>query len=331
MRILVTGGAGFIGSHLVRALLGRGDEVAVLDNFETGKRENLDGVSERIRLTEGSLADPAAVRAALAGVDAVLHQGALPSVPKSLERPLDTHMANAFGTLNLLEQCRHLGVDRLVYAASSSAYGDQEAEFKVETLTPRPLSPYAIQKLAGEYYCRVYNGLFGIKTVGLRYFNVFGPRQDPKSTYAAVIPAFVTRMLAGRSPTVHGDGLQSRDFTYIRNVIEANLAALRAPEAACGRIYNAACGESTSLLGLIEMINGILGTAIEPEHVPARAGDVKHSCADTRAATAAFGYEASVKIRDGLAETVAWYRENTREFCILRARTQLDAIGGLPP
>ncbi len=313
MRILVTGGAGFIGSHLVRALLARGDEVAVLDNFETGKRENLQPVADRIRLVEGSLADPKAVQAALEGVDGVLHQGALPSVPKSLERPLDTHMANAFGTLNLLEQCRQLGVGRLVYAASSSAYGDQEAEFKVETLTPRPLSPYAIQKLAGEYYCKVYHGLFGIQTVGLRYFNVFGPRQDPKSTYAAVIPAFVTRMLRGESPVVHGDGLQSRDFTYIRNVIQANLAALEAPASACGRIYNAACGQSTTLLGLIGMINEILGTEIRPRHIDGRAGDVKHSCADTAAAGEALGYTALVDVRQGLEETVAWYREQASE------------------
>lgn len=309
-RILVTGGAGFIGSHLVRAVLDRGDACAVLDNFETGSRANLVEVEDRIDLVEGSLTDPDAVARALEGVDGVLHQGALPSVPKSLERPLETHMANAFGTLNLLEGCRRLGVERLVYAASSSAYGDQDADYKVETLTPIPLSPYAVQKLCGEYYCKVYNGLFGLRTVGLRYFNVFGARQNPRSQYAAVLPAFVTRMLRGERPIIYGDGLQSRDFTYIGNVVDANLRALEAPEAACGQVYNAACGDSISLLRLVELINDALGTDLQPIHEPARAGDVKHSRADTRAARAALGFEADISIAEGLAETIAFYREH---------------------
>lgn len=307
-RILVTGGAGFIGSHLVREALGRDHECVVLDNFATGSRANLAEVRERITLVEGSLTDPDAVARALEGVDAVLHQGALPSVPKSVEKPLETHMANAFGTLNLLEGCRRQGVGRLVYAASSSAYGDQAVEYKVETLTPMPLSPYAIQKLCGEYYCQVYHSLFGLKTVGLRYFNVFGARQNPRSQYAAVVPAFVTRMLRGDRPIIFGDGHQSRDFTYIGNVVAANFKALEAPDEACGRIYNAACGESISLLELIAKINGSLGTDIEPIHEPERAGDVKHSCADTGAAKAAFGFEAEISVEQGLAETIAFYR-----------------------
>lgn len=315
-RVLVTGGAGFIGSHLVRALLARGDEVVVIDNFETGQRANLTEVADRIRLVEGSIADAAAVADALEGVDAVLHEAALPSVPKSLERPVDTHRANVVGTLTLLEGCRRLGVRRFVYAASSSAYGDHAAEAKSEELEPRPKSPYAVQKLAGEYYCRVFHALYGLETVALRYFNVFGARQNPRSQYAAVVPAFVTRMLAGEPPVVHGDGLQSRDFTYIDNVIEANLAALRAPAAACGRVYNAACGDSITLLRLVASINEILGTSIEPQHVEARAGDVRHSRADVSAAAEALGFRAAVSVEDGLRETVAWYaarREDTQQ------------------
>jgi UDP-glucose 4-epimerase len=313
-RVLVTGGAGFIGSHLVRALLARGDEVVVIDNFETGLRANLADVAARIRLVEGSVADAAAVADALDGVDAVLHQAALPSVPKSLERPVDTHRANVVGTLTLLEGCRRMGVGRFVYAASSSAYGDHAAESKSEDLEPRPKSPYAVQKLAGEYYCRVFHALYGLQTVALRYFNVFGARQNPKSQYAAVVPAFVTRMLAGLPPIVHGDGLQSRDFTYIDNVIEANLAALRAPASACGRVYNAACGDSITLLRLVASINEILGTSIEPQHVEARAGDVRHSRADVSAAAEALGFRAAVSVDDGLRETVAWYAARREDF-----------------
>ena len=313
-RIVVTGGAGFIGSHLVRALLARGDEVVVIDNFETGQRANLAEVADRIRLVEGSIADAAAVADALEGVDAVLHEAALPSVPKSLERPVDTHRANVVGTLTLLEGCRRMGVQRFVYAASSSAYGDHAAESKSEDLEPRPKSPYAVQKLAGEYYCRVFHALYGLQTVALRYFNVFGARQNPKSQYAAVVPAFVTRMLAGRPPIVHGDGLQSRDFTYIDNVIEANLAALRAPSSACGRVYNAACGDSITLLRLVASINEILGTSIEPQHVEARAGDVRHSRADVSAAAEALGFRAAVSVDDGLRETVAWYAARVEDF-----------------
>ena len=307
-RVLVTGGAGFVGSHLVRALLSRGDEVVVIDNFETGQRENLEGLPRPIRLVEGSIADPAAVDEALDGVELVLHQAALPSVPKSVERPLDTHEANIVGTLQLLEGCRRAGVRRLVYAASSSAYGDHDADRKHEALEPRPKSPYAVQKLCGEYYCSVYSSQFGVEAIGLRYFNVFGPRQNPKSQYAAVVPAFVTRMLAGRSPVVHGDGLQSRDFTFIQNVVDANLAALAAPADAAGGVYNAACGTNTTLLGLIAAINQVLGTSIVPTHTAARAGDVRHSCAAIDAARDALRYQPRVPVLDGLRETIDWYR-----------------------
>jgi UDP-glucose 4-epimerase len=311
-RILVTGGAGFIGSNLVRGLLDRGDEVVVLDNFSTGRRENLEEVLNDIRLVEGCLTVPADVEKALAGVDGVLHQGALPSVPKSLAYPLETNLANIVGTLTLLEGCRLAGVKRVVYAASSSAYGDQDAPSKSEDLPAQPLSPYAIQKLTGEYYCSVYHQLFGLETIALRYFNVFGPRQNPASQYAAVIPAFITRILAGESPIVHGDGLQSRDFTYIENVIEANLMALAAPADACGRTYNAACGDSATLLDLIEGINEILGVDIQPVHTEARAGDVRHSRANVSQIEAAIGFRARISLREGLKQTIAWYAQGNR-------------------
>ena len=307
-RILVTGGAGFVGSNLVHALLARGDEVVVIDNFSTGRRENLADVHQRIKMIEGSLADPEAVSRALDGVDGVLHQGALPSVPKSLALPLETNEANVVGTLTLLEMCRRHDVTRVVYAASSSAYGDHDAPIKTETLEPRPKSPYAVQKLTGEYYCAVYHQLFGINTVALRYFNVFGRRQNPASQYAAVVPAFVTRILKGSPPVVYGDGTQSRDFTHIDNVIDANFKALEAPSAACGRVYNVGCGSSVTLLDLIKSINKTLGTDIEPRFDPPRPGDVLHSRADIEQTKENIGYDPKVDFDEGLRRTIDWYR-----------------------
>ncbi len=309
-RVLVTGGAGFVGSHLVRGALARGHEVVVIDNFSTGLWRNVEPVRSQIRLVEGSIVDPAAVDDAMAGVDFVLHEAALPSVPKSVERPVDTHEANITGTLQLLEGARRAGVKRFVYAGSSSAYGPNPAPRKREDMTPQPISPYAVQKLTGEYYLQVYHQLFGLETITLRYFNVFGPWQNPASQYAAVIPAFVTRMLRGEAPIVHGDGLQSRDFTYIENVVEANFAALAAPASACGRVYNAAVGGKIDLLSLIARINDVLGTSIVPEHVEGRAGDVRHSCADVSAATEALGWTARISLEAGLHETINWYRDN---------------------
>lgn len=306
-RILITGGAGFIGSHLVEGALARGWQPVVLDDFSTGHRRNLDGLLERVKLVEGSILDPVALDAALAGVEAVLHEAAVPSVPLSIEDPIRTHAVNVTGTLTLLEACRRHRVRRLVYAASSSAYGDHDVEATGEDLIPLPKSPYAVQKLAGEYYCRVYDELHGIETVGLRYFNVFGPRQDPASQYAAVIPAFITRMLAGGRPTIYGDGRQSRDFTYVDNVVDLNFAALAAPRGACRRTYNAACGRSIDLVTLVALINRALGTAIEPLHAPPRAGDIVRSQADMTAAAAAFGYTARIPVEEGLARTVAWF------------------------
>lgn len=309
-RVVVTGGAGFIGSHLATALVERGDEVVVLDDFSTGHRRNLAHLEGQVEVVEGSIADSQTVARALEGAWGILHQAAMPSVPKSIKLPAETHTANITGTLTLLNGARQAGVQRVVYAASSSAYGDQEAERKSEDLTPRPLSPYAVQKLTGEYYCQVFNALYGVETIGLRYFNVFGPRQDPASAYAAVIPAFITRILSGESPIIHGDGGQSRDFTFIGNVIDANLKALAAPAEACGRIYNAACGENASVLDLVHLINSHLGTDVAPQHIDPRAGDVRHSCADPRAAAEALGFTAQISLKEGLARTIAWYQAN---------------------
>ena len=309
-RILVTGGAGFIGSNLVHALLKRGDEVVVLDNFSTGRRENLDSVLNEITLVDGSLANLDDVLKALDGVDGVLHQGALPSVPKSLEHPIETNLGQCGGQFNSPRWMSPDGVKQVVYAASSSAYGDHDASVKSEDLEVRPKSPYAVQKLCGEFYASVYSDLFGLRTVALRYFNVFGPRQNPKSQYAAVVPAFVTRMLKGEAPIIFGTGHQSRDFTFIDNVIEANLAALNAPDEACGQTVNIGCGGSITLLDLVDSINGILGTNIEPVFEAARAGDVMHSRADISKAGRLIGYDPKVSIHDGLVETIKWYRRD---------------------
>ncbi len=305
---LVTGGAGFIGSNIVEELVRRGERVRVFDDFSTGKRENLAAFVDDIELVEGDLRDPPAVHQAVQGVDYILHQGALPSVQRSIDNPLATHAVNATGTLNLLIAAREAGVKRVVYAASSSVYGDSPTLPKREDMTPRPKSPYAVSKLAGEQYCRAITEVYGLETVCLRYFNVFGPRQDPNSQYSGVIPLFITTMLQGEPPTVHGDGLQSRDFSYISNVVQANLLAATAP-GATGRVFNIACGKRYTLLDMIAALNDILGTRIEPVYVEPRAGDVRHSLADISAAQEVLGYRVLVNFYDGLRQTVAWYRE----------------------
>jgi UDP-glucose 4-epimerase len=307
MTYLVTGGAGFIGSNLVRALLDRGATVRVIDNFATGREENLAGIEQRITLWRADVTDAAAVREAMAGVDYVLHQAALPSVPRSIEIPLETDRANVFGTLVVLDEARKAGVKRVVFAASSSAYGETPTLPKIETMAPDPLSPYAASKLAGEYYLKVFHQCYGLETVSLRYFNVFGPHQDPQSQYAAVIPRFVTAALEGGQPVIFGDGLQSRDFCHIENAIEANLKACTAPGAA-GRVFNIACGVRTTLLDVIAALSEIVGRPIAPIHEPPRAGDIKHSLADIGAARSILGYTAGVSFLQGLAKTVEWYR-----------------------
>ncbi len=304
---LVTGGAGFIGSSIARALVARGDRVRVLDDLSTGKRENLADVAGSIAFIEASLAKPRLARSAVAGADYVFHQGALASVPRSIENPMGTHVANATGTLMLLDAARMAGVKRVVYAASSSAYGDQPELPKVETMLPSPLSPYAASKLAGEYYCQAFTTCYGLETVCLRYFNVYGPRQDPQSVYAAVIPRFIVAMLKGERPVIYGDGEQSRDFTFIADCVAANLLAATAPNAA-GQVVNVACGERYSLNKLVALLNRILGTAIEPIYEPARRGDVRHSQASIAAARRLLGYEPRFSFEQGLRETVAWFQ-----------------------
>ncbi|GMV39315.1 MAG: epimerase [Myxococcales bacterium] len=305
---LVTGGAGFIGSNLVTALLAAGHDVRVLDDFSSGRRENL-ADARGATIIEGDVRDLATVRGAVTGVDYVLHQAAVPSVARSIEDPLTSNDANVNGTLHVLLAARDAGVRRVVMAASSSAYGETEVLPKVETMTPSPISPYAITKLVAEMYGQVFTQLYGLEVVSLRYFNVFGPRQDPASHYAAVIPRFIARMQAGLRPIVYGDGLQSRDFSYIDNVVQANLLACTAP-AAPGNIYNVACGVRYDLLQLVDLLNEILGTHIEPDLQAARPGDIRHSLADIERAQRDLGYTVVVPFEEGLRATVAWYERH---------------------
>lgn len=305
---LVTGGAGFIGSHLATALVERSNRVRVLDNLSTGDRKNLGHLGNRIDFIECDLVDRGNVERALKDVEVVFHEAALASVPRSVDAPLDTNAACVTGTVNLLDVARRCGVRRVVFGGSSSAYGDQPTPAKHERLLPAPLSPYAAAKLAGEFYCQAFTATYGLETVTIRYFNVFGPRQDPQSQYAAVIPKFVTEMLAGRRPTIFGDGRQSRDFTYIDNIVHGNLLAADAP-AAVGRTINVACGESYSLLQLVDGINRVLGTHIEPVFEAPRAGDVRESLADIRLARELLGYEPTVDFDEGLRRTIDYYRQ----------------------
>lgn len=304
---LVTGGAGFIGSNLVKYLVDQGESVRVVDNFITGRRKNLNGYYERIDFIEGDILDDDVLKRALADIDYVLHQAAIPSVQRSVENPIRSNDANISGTLKLLEGARHARVKRLVYASSSSAYGDQPAKVKSEDLKPMPLSPYAITKLTGEYYCGVYYSIFGLETISLRYFNVFGPNQDPASEYSAVIPRFITAVLQERQPTIYGDGYQSRDFTYVENNIMANLLAAKASNG-LGQTINIACGTNYNLHDLLRIIGEVTGKQIEPKYAPPRKGDVKHSLADIGLARELIGYEVLVPFEEGIRRTVEWYR-----------------------
>ena len=304
---LITGGAGFIGSHIAAALVGQGNQVRVLDNLSTGSRNNLAHLYDGVELLEADLTDADAVAAAVQGVDCVFHQAALASVPRSVEEPLATHAACVTGTLQLLSAAQKSGVRRVIYAASSSAYGDQVHGAKRETDLPAPLSPYAAAKLAGEHYCHAFFKTYGLETVVIRYFNVFGPRQDPASEYSAVIPLFVTAMLRGKAPHVHGDGTQSRDFTYIDNVVHGNLLASQAKEVA-GKTFNIATGKQITLLDLIEAINDVLGSSITPTFGPPRAGDVHESLADISSARNCLDYEPTVSFEEGLRRSIDYYR-----------------------
>jgi UDP-glucose 4-epimerase len=306
-RMLVTGGAGFIGSHLAERLADLGHEVRVLDNFSTGRRENLASFAGRVEVVEGDIRDARVVAAAVRGVDVVFHEAALASVPRSVDDPLTSDQVNVHGTLNVLVASREAGVRRVVYASSSSIYGNSPALPKREDMNPAPESPYATGKLAGELYCRVFSSLYGLPCVSLRYFNVFGPRQDPASQYAAVVPLFSRAFLDGGQPVIYGDGEQSRDFTFVRNVVDANLAAAERGEAA-GRSLNVACGATTTVNDLCERLRALTGSAAKPRFEPPRPGDVKHSYADISLARTLLGFEPSVGLDEGLARTVEWYR-----------------------
>ena len=305
--ILVTGGAGFIGSHIVDANLARGHKVRVLDNLSTGRIENLAHVKNKIEFIQADLCDAAAMTRAVAGVDCIFHQAALASVPRSVERPLDTHAACATGTLVLLDAAKKAKVRRVVYAASSSAYGDQPTSSKRETDLPAPISPYGAAKLAAELYCRAFAAMNAVETVALRYFNVFGPRQDPNGEYSAVIPKFIATMLAGKSPSIFGDGKQSRDFTFVANVVQANMLAADAKNVS-GRVFNVATGHQVSLLYLIEVLNKLLGINAKPSHLPPRTGDIRESLADITQARLHLSYDPQIDFEEGLRRSIDYYR-----------------------
>jgi len=323
---VVTGGAGFIGSSLVRALVRRGYLVRVVDDFSSGRRENLadlgttvglDGTGPiqggvgSVEIVEGTILDDACLDQAFSHADVVFHHAAIPSVSRSIANPVASHEVNATGTLTVLEAARRAGVRRIVYAASSSAYGETPTLPKVETMACAPLSPYAVAKLAGEHYCQVYARVFGLETVILRYFNVFGPRQDPASPYAAVLPLFITAALEKRPPTIYGDGSQSRDFCFVDNVVAANVLAADAKDVS-GQIFNVACGARTSLGDVVRLLGEIVGWQIEPRYQPSRAGDIKHSLADISKARTMLGYTNPIPFAVGLERTITWYREKSR-------------------
>ncbi len=308
-RYLVTGGAGFIGSAIVRELLRRGQRVRVLDNLSTGRPENLKEVRADIELIQGDVCDPVALEGALPGVRYALHQAAIPSVPRSIADPLATHRANVDGTLQLLLAARTAGVQRVVYAASSSAYGETLTLPKVETMAPNPISPYAVSKLIGEYYAKVFTRVYGLETVSLRYFNIFGPRQDPNSPYSGALSRFITALLRNERPRVYGDGEQSRDFTFVANAVQANLLACTAPEAS-GKVFNIGMGQRYTLNETLATLGKILNCRPEPIYEAPRPGDVRHSMADISAARNCLGYEPAIGFEEGLRQTAAWYQEN---------------------
>ncbi|GHT11059.1 epimerase [Planctomycetales bacterium] len=311
MKYLITGGAGFIGSNLTRYILGKGHDVVVLDNFSTGKWQNLTEILDRITLITGDVRDRETVDKAIEGVNAVFHEAAIGSVPRSVKEPGFAHNNNVNGTVNVLEAARNAGIKRVVFAASSSAYGDQPTSPKVETMNPMPISPYAANKIACEMYMQAYHAAYGMETVCLRYFNVFGPRQDPFGAYAAVIPAFVSNILQNKKPQVFGDGEQTRDFCYIENVCSANWLAAHAEAKNCtGKAMNIACNSAVSLNQILNKLNSLMKTNIVAEYLPERVGDIKHSLADVSLAKQMIGYEPLVYFDEGLERAISWYTEN---------------------
>jgi nucleoside-diphosphate-sugar epimerase len=306
---LVTGGAGFIGSNIVEELLRQGAQVRVVDNFATGKPDNLKLFKDRIDFREVDICDLEALKAAVRGADYVLHQAAIPSVPKSVIDPIASHNADLTGTLHVLWAAKEAGVKRLVYAASSSAYGENPELPKREEMPARAISPYGLMKYVGEEYCRLFTQLYGLETVSLRYFNVFGPRQDPSSEYSGVLSRFITAMLDGKRPVIFGDGEQSRDFTFVANVVEGNLLACHA-SGVSGKMYNLACGQRVNLNQVVAQLNNILGTTLKPIYEASRVGDIKHSLAEISRAKVELKYTPSVQFDEGLRVTVEWYRQN---------------------
>jgi UDP-glucose 4-epimerase len=307
---LVTGGSGFIGSNIVKKLLEKGETVRVFDNLSTGRIKNLEPYMKSIEFINADFTDLEITKKAVTGVDYILHQGAIPSVPRSIDDPIKTNDANILGTLNILIAARNAGVKRVVYAASSSAYGDSPIMPKEELMKTAPRSPYAIQKLTGELYCQNFFALYGLETVCLRYFNVFGPNQDPESVYSAVIPLFIKKMLKGESPIINGDGTASRDFTFVENNVDANLKACLAPKECAGEVINIACGTEISLNTLVEKINNVLGTTIKPEYRENRKGDVQHSLANISKAKKLLNYEPIVDFDEGLKKTIEFYKSS---------------------
>src|SRR6266536_1464523 len=310
---LITGIGGFIGSSLARAILSRGDQVRGVDNFSTGKRENLNDILDRIDFREADIVDLDAMHKACAGVDFVLHQAAIPSVPKSVLDPLGSNRANVDGTVNVLVAARDAKVKRVVYAASSSAYGDTPTLPKHEAMIPDPISPYAVAKLASEYYMVSFYRCYGLETVCLRYFNIFGPRQDPSSPYSGALAKFITQMLKGEQPTIFGDGTQSRDFTYVDNAVEANLLACRAPASqVAGGVFNIATGHRADLNQTFRLLKTLIGYRGNVKYAPERAGDVRHSLADISRAEKYLGYKPKIEFEDGLSRTIEWYRSQEK-------------------
>lgn len=308
-KFLVTGGAGFIGSNLTKEILDRGHTVKIVDNFSTGREENLNGVlnHKRLKFHEEDITDFTVLEELMKGVDYVLHQAAIPSVPRSIERPMDVAKANILGTLNVMLAARDNEVNKVVYASSSSVYGPSEKLPKEEDMPVNPVSPYALTKYAGERYTQLFSEIYGLPTVCLRYFNVFGPRQDPDSQYSAVIPKFISEMSDGNRPPIYGDGEQSRDFTFVKNVVEANILA--AKSSVSGEVFNVACGDRYTVNHLVDQLNEILGTSLEAKYLDPRKGDVRHSRADISRAKDLLGYEPEVDFKEGLEKTVEWYRE----------------------
>jgi len=306
---VVTGGGGFIGSHIAEELIRRRETVKIIDNFSTGKRKNVEAFRKDAEIIEADIAEATNLRDLFSGADYVIHQAAIPSVPKSILDPVKSHEANVNGTLNVLLASRDAGVKRVVYASSSSLYGDSPTLPKHEGMMPNPLSPYGAQKLFGETYCQVFTKAYDLETVSLRYFNVFGPRQDATSQYSGVLALFIPAVLQDRRPTIHGDGLQSRDFTYVRNVVEANLLSCKKPGVG-GQVFNVACGDRITVNSMLQQINKITGKDIAPIYSEPRQGDIKHSQADITRAKECLGYQPLISFEEGLRHTIEWYREN---------------------